>query len=146
MQYKVETSLRNFPAWCGGKDTLDTLIERDDCDAVEDLLDNIFFETDVTDGDINDYLWFNRDEIAEHLGYEDWEAYEEGWSVEDLENADEWFFDLEDVAAYERISGKKRSDWEDGDDGEGYFMEAVEIWWEGLDGKTKVEIYYKENE
>ena len=29
MTYTVETSLENFPAWSGGKDTLDVLIEKD---------------------------------------------------------------------------------------------------------------------
>lgn len=78
MEYKVETSLYNFPAWQGGKDTLDTLIEKDDCQAVEELIETVFFDQDTTDEDINDFLWFERDAIAEHLGYTDWEAYENG--------------------------------------------------------------------
>ena len=76
MEYKVETSLYDFPAWQGGKDTLSTLIERDDWQAVEELIENVFFDQDTTDEDINDFLWFERDTIAEHLGYTDWEAYE----------------------------------------------------------------------
>ena len=35
MEYKVESSLDRFEAWSGGKDTLDTLIEKGDCDAVQ---------------------------------------------------------------------------------------------------------------
>ena len=35
MKYKVETSLRYFHAWQGGKDTLDVLIEKGDVDDVE---------------------------------------------------------------------------------------------------------------
>ena len=76
MEYKVETSLYDFPAWQGGKDTLYTLIDRDDCQAVEELIETVFLDKDVTDEDINDFLWFERDTIAEHLGYTDWEAYE----------------------------------------------------------------------
>lgn len=76
MEYKVETSLYDFPAWQGGKDTLSTLIERDDWEAVEELIETVFFDQDATDEDINDFLWFERDAIAEHLGYTDWEAYE----------------------------------------------------------------------
>jgi len=78
MEYKVESSLYNFPAWQGGKDTLDTLIEKGDCEKVEDFLETIFLEEDATDGDINDFLWFERDQIAQHLGYADWDEYEYG--------------------------------------------------------------------
>jgi len=78
MEYKVETSLYDFPAWSGGKDTLETLIERDDWEAVEDHIESVFMEEDVTDEMINDYLWFERDTIAEHLGYRDWDAYVDG--------------------------------------------------------------------
>ena len=78
MEYKVETSLYDFPAWLGGRDTLDTLIDRGDCQEVEDLIETVFLEQDATDEDINDFLWFERDTIAEHLGYTDWESYEDG--------------------------------------------------------------------
>lgn len=83
MEYKVETSLHDFPAWQGGKDTLDTLIERDDYEEVEDLIETVFLDRDATDEDINDFLWFERDAIAEHLGYSDWEAYENGDEEDD---------------------------------------------------------------
>jgi len=31
-----------------------------------------------SDGDINNFLWFERDTIAQHLGYSDWDEYEYG--------------------------------------------------------------------
>lgn len=86
MEYKVETSLYNFPAWQGGKDTLDTIIEKGDCEKVEDLLETIFLEQDATDEDINDFLWFDRDQIAQHLGYADWDEYEVGKEEETYED------------------------------------------------------------
>lgn len=85
MIYKVEKSLWNFDAWSGGKDTLDTLKEKGDVDAVEELIDDVFFEEDTTETQINDFLWFERDMIAEHLGYEDWDEYEYGKEEEDDE-------------------------------------------------------------
>ena len=88
MEYKVETSLHDFPAWSGGKDTLETLIERGDWEAVEEHIENVFMEEDVTDEMINDYLWFERDAIAEALGYRDWEAYENGEEEDDEEFVD----------------------------------------------------------
>lgn len=88
MEYKVETSLYDFPAWQGGKDTLNVLIEKGDCQEVEEFIETVFFDQDVTDEDINDFLWFERDTIAEHLGYSDWETYEIGEEEDDEEFAD----------------------------------------------------------
>lgn len=76
MIYTVETSLENFDAWSGGKATLDVLIEKGVCDEVEEFIEQCL--SNPTETDINDFLWFERDEIAEYLGYEDWEAFENG--------------------------------------------------------------------
>ena len=76
MEYTIERSLEDFDAWAGGKATLDTLIEKGDCDKVEDFINECF--SHPTDTDINDFLWFERDQIADYLGYEDWDTYENG--------------------------------------------------------------------
>ena len=83
MTYTVETSLENFPAWSGGKDTLDVLIEKDLCDTVEAILNDIFVDGAPTDTEINDTLWFSRDEIAEWCGFSSWEALEYGEEEEE---------------------------------------------------------------
>lgn len=140
MEYRVESSLWNFPAWSGGKDTLDTLKEKNDVDAVESWIDGLGLE-DATDTTINDILWFERDAIAEALGYRDWDAYEEGWSIDDLDDADEWFCET-DFDMMERISGKKRDDYS-AEDGYQDFVDAVEEWWNAQDDAKKVEIYYQ---
>ena len=87
MTYTVETSLENFPAWSGGKETLDVLIEKDLCDTVENILADVLGEN-PTDTDINDTLWFSRDEIAEWCGFSSWEALENGEEDEE-ETAEE---------------------------------------------------------
>ena len=87
MTYTVETSLENFPAWSGGKETLDVLIEKDLCDTVESILADVLGEN-PTDTDINDTLWFSRDEIAEWCGFSSWEALENG-EEEEEETAEE---------------------------------------------------------
>jgi hypothetical protein len=138
MEYKVESSLWDFPAWSGGKDTLDTLKEKNDVDAVESWIEGLCLE-DATDTTINDILWFERDAIAEALGYRDWEAYEDGWSESDLEDADNWFSEIDDYELLEQISGYKRSEYED----EGEFVDAVQEWWDSLGDAKKVEIYYQ---
>lgn len=74
MTYTIDESLEDFAAWSGGKATLDVLIEKGVCDQVEDFIDQCFQHPTATD--INDFLWFERDQIAEYLGYEDWDAFE----------------------------------------------------------------------
>ena len=88
MKYYKEESLDLFEAWSGGKDTLDTLRENNDCDAVECLIEECYPDGDISDTGINDFLWFERDFIAQHLGYSDWDEYEYG-KPEDEENEDE---------------------------------------------------------
>ena len=86
MTYTVETSLENFPAQSGGKDTLDVLIEKDLCDTVEACLEDIL-DGDSSDTYINDILWMERDMIAEWCGFSSWKALENG--EEEEEEAEE---------------------------------------------------------
>ena len=85
MTYTVENSLTDFPAWSGGKDTLDVLIEKDLCDIVEAILNDIYVDGAPTDTEINDTLWFSRDKIAEWCGFSSWEALENGEEEEEEE-------------------------------------------------------------
>ena len=83
MTYTVETSLADFPAWSGAVHTLDVLIEKDLCDTVEAILNDIFVDGAPTDTEINDTLWFSRGEIAEWCGFSSWEALENGEEEEE---------------------------------------------------------------
>ena len=87
MKYYVETSLENFEAWSGGRDTLEVLIEKGLCDTVEACLEDIL-DGDSSDTYINDILWMERDMIAEWCGFSSWEALENG-EEEDEEEAEE---------------------------------------------------------
>ena len=89
MRYEMETSLWNFGAWSGGKDTLDVLIEKGDCESVESLIEDSFYDKLPTETEINDFLWFERDSIASHLGYDNWDEYECGNKDEDEDDEDE---------------------------------------------------------
>ena len=88
MKYYVETSLENFEAWSGGRDTLDVLIEKGLCDTVEMFLEEVLGE-DISDTAINDTLWFERDTIADWCGFSSWEALENGEEEEDEEETEE---------------------------------------------------------
>ena len=70
MKYTVEESLLNFEAWAGGKDTLNTLLAFDAVDKAEEYIDMIFtsYEELPTKAEINDTLWFERDELYRYCG------------------------------------------------------------------------------
>ena len=87
MKYYVETSLENFEAWSGGRDTLEVLIDKGLCDTVEACLEDIL-DGDSSDTYINDILWMERDMIAEWCGFSSWEALENG-EEEDEEKEEE---------------------------------------------------------
>lgn len=89
MKYTCECSLESFEAWSGGRDTLETLKENGDCDEVEVFIEMNWPDELPSESDINDLLWFGRDEIAEHLGYSDWEDYEARRNSEDEDEDDE---------------------------------------------------------
>lgn len=82
MKYYVETSLENFEAWSGGRDTLEVLIDKGLCDTVEACLEDIL-DGDSSDTTINDILWMERDMIAEWCGFSSWEALENGEEEEE---------------------------------------------------------------
>ena len=88
MKYYVETSLENFEAWSGGRDTLEVLIEKGLCDTVEACLEDIL-DGDSSDTYINDILWMERDMIAEWCGFSNWEALENGEEEEEEETEEE---------------------------------------------------------
>jgi hypothetical protein len=83
MKYTNETSLRAFKAWAGGKYTLDVLRASNDCESVERMIKQRFHGKMPSEEEVNNFLWFDRGAIAEHLGFASWEAYdkiqEERW-------------------------------------------------------------------
>lgn len=91
MQIIMETSLEQFEAWSGAVDTLDTLIEKDLCDRLEKIIECDIFPDGCTDTELNDFLWFEDDYIAELLGYKDWESLENDGEEEEEEEEENNF-------------------------------------------------------
>lgn len=69
MTIKTETTLKNFDFWSGAKDTVKYLTESE-LDTIESYLEELFPEG-MTDVELNDFIWFEDDTIAEWLGYND---------------------------------------------------------------------------
>lgn len=89
MRIYKDISLDEFEAWSGAVDTMDTLRELDEntdiyvWSTLENCIDDMGEGMDETD--LNDFLWFETDTIAEWLGYEDWEALEKAANGEEEE-------------------------------------------------------------
>jgi hypothetical protein len=105
MKIITETSLERFDAWSGGEDTLDVIREKDLCDKLERLLECDVFEDGCTDTELNDFLWFERDTIAEWLGFSDWDDLEnDGEEDEDEEEYEDNGLPVEANDNYEEIA------------------------------------------
>lgn len=71
MKYYKEEHIENFKAWSGGRDTIDTIRAYGKLDNLEAYLQEVFYDTIPSDTDINDFLWFDRETILNHLGIDD---------------------------------------------------------------------------
>lgn len=59
-------------SWSGAKDTLDDIKNADLEEEFMDLLDTYFScEEELTDTELNDFIWFERDTIYEELGLDE---------------------------------------------------------------------------
>jgi hypothetical protein len=67
MTIKTETTLKNFDFWSGAKDTVKYLTESE-LETIESYLEELYPEG-MTDTELNDFMWFEDDIIAEWLGY-----------------------------------------------------------------------------
>ena len=104
MKIITETSLEEFEAWSGGKYTLDVLIEKDLCDRLEQIIEWDIFPDGCTDTELNDFLWFEDDAIAEMLGFSSWEDLENDDEEEDDDDEEE---DEEEIEYEEGVTEKE---------------------------------------
>ena len=68
---KEVNSYSDFEFWSGAKDTADELTA-DEIEKVFSILEDAYPEG-MTETELNDFFWFERDAIAEWLGYADFE-------------------------------------------------------------------------
>ena len=76
-----ETTMADFEPWSGAASTYETLTTSQ-LDQLTFMFEELYPEG-CSDTTINDILWFERDTIAQWLGFCDWEELEE-------ENANEF--------------------------------------------------------
>lgn len=76
MRIYTETSLENFGAWCGGRNTLDRVIEEGKTEELETVLEELY-PNGLSETELNDILWFDPEWIYETLGISEEEEEEE---------------------------------------------------------------------
>ena len=76
MKVYEELNLRDFQAWSGAIETKNKIIDAGKEEEFEELIEELYPEgIDATD--LNDYLWFDSEEIYDCLGIESSEEEEE---------------------------------------------------------------------
>ena len=71
MKVYREISLSEFDFWSGAKDTVEELTS-EELDQIEQILEEIYPEG-MSEFEVNDLFWFERDLIAEWLGYKNFD-------------------------------------------------------------------------
>lgn len=77
MRIYQEIPLKDFEFWGGAKETASWLSE-DDFHELEEQLIEFFEDKPISETKLNDIFWFEEDEVARMLGYEDFEDLMKG--------------------------------------------------------------------
>lgn len=67
MTITYELDLNRFQAWSGAKDTLERIQREGKCEALENILDELYPDG-MTETELNDLLWFEPETVYEWLG------------------------------------------------------------------------------
>ena len=71
MKIYRDIPLTQFEFWAGGKDTVKHLTDSE-LEQIEQILED-FYSEGLSEWELNDIFWFERDLIAEWLGYENFD-------------------------------------------------------------------------
>ena len=67
MTYTSEFDVWTFDWWSGAQDTIAKIKYYDKMEELQSYLEELFYDTTPTATQINDAVWFNRDEIYKAL-------------------------------------------------------------------------------
>jgi hypothetical protein len=70
MKFTKEFDVDTFEFWSGAEDTVKTIRENDKMEEFGEHIEMVFDGMTPTETEINDYVWFQSDEIFEALGIE----------------------------------------------------------------------------
>lgn len=66
--YKEIESIEDYEAWSGAKNTIARLEELDAVETIDSILDDLF-PGGCSETELNDFLWFETEYIAELIGH-----------------------------------------------------------------------------
>ena len=72
MKIYTDIQLEDFKAWSGAVETLTTLT-KEQCKELEDYICEMYPDG-INMTALNDFLWFQQDDIAVMFGYGDWDT------------------------------------------------------------------------
>lgn len=81
MKVTTETTLRNFEAWSGAKDTKKRIIEEGKAEEFDSLIEELYPDG-IDETHLNDILWFDEEWVYESLGITEEEEEEEEEEIE----------------------------------------------------------------
>lgn len=70
MKFTKEFDVDTFEFWSGAEDTVKTIRENDKMEEFGEHIEMVFDGMTPTETEINDYVWFQSNEIFEALGIE----------------------------------------------------------------------------
>ena len=104
MYYKQVFDINEFEFWSGGLDTFTELQEYVTLEQIQYHIENHFSDETPTDTEINDYLWYEREEIFSELGIRE-KATEED-TKDNIKRLLE-YWEPEIIAGLEKDTGKE---------------------------------------
>lgn len=91
MKYYVEEDAGSFEFWAGARENINTARELGTDDQVFSILEELFYDGDSTDTQINDYVWFDMSNDYPELFGEEGEDGDEDDDEWDSEDSDDPF-------------------------------------------------------
>lgn len=74
MKYSQEFNVDTFPWWSGAKDTIAEVRKANKMDKLQAHIEDVFFKDVPTATQLNDYVWFNSEDIFNAIGIDKEEA------------------------------------------------------------------------
>jgi hypothetical protein len=75
MKYTKEENLTSFEFWAGAKQVADRLTYNE-LQQLDEYLEELFYDRDISETEINDIFWFEPEIIFEHLMIDENEFYD----------------------------------------------------------------------
>ena len=63
MQYKADFDIEKFESWGEAKDVFDRCVQEDKLEELERLIEDTFCGSVPSDVDINDFVWFDAEDL-----------------------------------------------------------------------------------